>query len=202
MDSSSKSIDIDRQRMGAVYGTALLRACHQNVDGVLDQLQTIVEDVFQQSPKLETLLGSPRISSTEKLALIDRVFGGRVSPDLLRFLKVVCQHDRLDCLRDIYREAHRLRNEQQGVLAFDMVTAKAVDDAMARRVAAELKQKFGAEVELRTFVDPSLLGGVLFRTKDKVYDASIARKLQMMRADALRHAAQSMRQHAGQFSSA
>ena len=77
-----------------------------------------------------------------------------------------------------------MRNEQQGVVAFDMVTAQPVDDAMAQRVAADLKQKFGSEVELHTFVNPALLGGVLFRTKDKVYDASIARKLQLVREDA------------------
>lgn len=200
MDAPPRTIDIGRQRIGAVYGTALLRACQPNVDGALAELQTIVQDVFEHSPKLETLLGSPRVSADEKLALLDRLFRGRICDPLLRFLKVVCQHDRLDCLRDIYREAHRLRNEQQGIMAFDMITARAVDDATARHVAAELKRKFGSEIELRTFVNPSLLGGVMFRTRDKVYDASIARKLQLMRDDAIRQTAQSLRQNAAQFS--
>ena len=42
------------------------------------------------------------------------MFGGRVSPVLVNFLKVVARHGRLDCLRAIHCQTHvlydRLRN--------------------------------------------------------------------------------------------
>lgn len=198
-ESKSNSIDIGRQQIGKVYATALLRACSHNIDEVLGELQFLVQDVFDRVPQLDTTLSSPRLSIDEKERILDNSLQSVASGDLMRFLKVVCRHERLDCLRDIYREAHKMRNEERGVLEFQMVTAQPVDEQFARTIAGQIKQKFGADIELHTLTDPSLIGGVLIRNGDTVYDASIARQLEMMREDAVAKTVALLRQRPERF---
>lgn len=198
-DSKSNSIDIGRQQIGKVYATALLRACQANIDGVIEELSSLVGEVFDRVPKLETTLASPRLSIDEKQGILNKSLGSVASNDLMRFLQVVCQHERLDCLRDIHREAHKMRNEQRGIMEFEMVTAHPVDEHLARTVAGQLKEKFRSDIELRTMTDPALIGGVLIRNKDKVYDASIARQLELLRQDAVAKTITQLRQRIEQF---
>ena len=68
-NSHSNSIDIGREQIGKVYATALLRACAVNIDAVLEELGSLVDDVFERVPKLETTLASPRLSIDEKLGI-------------------------------------------------------------------------------------------------------------------------------------
>ncbi len=200
-NSNAKSIDIGRQQIGKVYATALLRACHDNIDSVLDELESLLDDVIDRLPSFEAMIGSPRISSTEMAGLLDRVLSGKVSPDLLKFLKVVCRHERLDCLRYIQIEACRLRNAERNILQFEMTTSLPASDSQARSVAEQLKSKFGADIELDTSVDPSILGGVVIRHGDTVYDASIARRLEMFCETSVANTATAFRDRTQEFAS-
>jgi F-type H+-transporting ATPase subunit delta len=92
-----------------------------------------------------------------------------------------------------------MHNEERGILEFEMVTAHPIDEHLARNIAGQLKLKFGSDIELRTRTDPSLIGGALIRNKDRVYDASIARQLEMMRDDAIAKTVAQLRQRTEQF---
>ncbi len=48
-------------------------------------------------------------------------------------------------------------------------------------VAEALHDVTGKEIELRVLVDPSVIGGVVARVGDQVFDGTIRRKLQMAR---------------------
>ncbi len=184
--------DIGRQKIGDVYGQALLRAAGENVGPLLDELQAFSK-LVDDSDRLGEVLGSPRVSAKEKIGILDRSLKGRVSPLLLNFLKVVTEHERLDCLREIYREARRLQNEVQGVVEVVVTTAHALDASELRRLGAALQEKTGSGIEIRVKVDPALIGGILIRIGDHVFDASVSQRLAFLREDAIRNAVQSMR---------
>ncbi len=83
-----------------------------------------MDEVFAKSPKLEVYLENPRIDSSEKTALLDRVFQGKVSSTLLKFLKVCAVRRRLGSLRSIAREARALQDAAVGRLAVQVTTAQ------------------------------------------------------------------------------
>lgn len=177
------SPDVGQEQVGDIYGRALVAATEkagQTAD-VLDALDAIVEEVFAQNPKLESVLGSLLVSHDEKVVLLDRVFGGRISPLLLNFLKVVSQHGRLDCLRGIQRQARKIYEKIQERLRVRVTTAVAVDASQVGQMAHSLGVSLGKEPILEMVVDPALIGGVVLRIGDSVYDGSIANQLQTMR---------------------
>lgn len=194
-------MDIGRRQVGRVYAKALLSATVDkgSTETVLSELGSLVNDVFDKSPRFDATLASPRLSPSEKIEILERTVGSRVSSALLRFLKVTCEHGRLDCLREIHEAACQMRNQALGVVEVEMVTADEVDSLVVERVKQALTAKLGSEVQLRAERDPRLIGGVLVRVGDKVYDASVSQKLRSLRHEAVTKTVRQMREQQDRF---
>ncbi|HLA84970.1 MAG TPA: ATP synthase F1 subunit delta [Thermoguttaceae bacterium] len=171
--------DVGRLHIGAVYAEAFLAAAQAAgaTDAMVDTFDAVVADVLDPFPEFERVLASILISHEEKIALLDRVFGPRVPPLFLNFLKVVSRHDRMDCLRAIHAEAHSLHDKLRHRVQVELVTPVAVDDAAADRLAAQLTELIGGEPIVTRRVDPALIGGATIRVGDTIYDGSVATQL-------------------------
>ena len=174
--SKKAVIDTARQRVGTVYAKALLGATEKadQTDIVLAELESLVADVFDKLPDFEESLRTPRISQDDKVRMLDSIFGGKMSPLLLNFLKVVAQHERLDCVRAIERAARKLFNQLRKRVEVLVESAAPISNQLQYTIASKLKQALGRDVVLTTAVNPDLLGGLVVRVGDTVYDGSLA----------------------------
>lgn len=195
------SFDSGQEYLAKVYAKALLGVTEANgtTVAVLDELDSVLADVFDKLPQLEATLVSLRVSHEDKLRILDQAFGGKMNVDLLNFLKVVSRHGRLDCLRTIRRVAKRLYDDVCGRVPVVIRTAEALDDETLVRVRERLKQLLGRDVVLETKVDPSIIGGLVIRVGDTVYDASVAAAFEQMRSGAVEQTMQSIRQSVSRF---
>jgi len=193
---STPAFDPARQRLGTVYAKALLGASEKagQTDQVLEELDSLVTDVLDRSPDFDETLRTPRITPEEKVVLLERVFAGRASPLLVDFLKVVAQHERLDTLRAIQRAARKLYNEMRGRVAVLVKSAAPISNQLRLSISTRLREMLGREVVLTSEVDPELLGGLVVRVGDTVYDGSLAGKLKSMEAVTLEQATQRLRE--------
>jgi len=186
--NQQKSLDIGREQIGSVYGKALLAATRQvgNTTDVLAEFESLIEDVLQSQPDFDAVLSSPRVPLADKVRMLDSVFSTRMSDHLLTFLKVVCQHERLDCLREIYKAARHQDNESRGLVEVIVSSAEPIDGPVAQQVEQRVRQTVGTEVTVDYQIDPDLLGGIVVRLGDKVFDGSVANRLQQLRSETLR----------------
>lgn len=187
------ALDSDEKQVGVLYGKAILGAAGDQADAIVEELQAVVAECLDQHPGLEQVLGSVRISQEEKEALIDRVFGGRVSGTLLNFLKVLCRRNRIGYLRSIQRTAQRLRDEQLGRIEALVTSAKPLSDDQRSAISAKLQETLGNEILLLEKVDESLLGGIVIRIGDKVYDGSVIGKMESIRASVIKSVEKAIR---------
>jgi F-type H+-transporting ATPase subunit delta len=173
----------DRRHVAGVYAEALLGAGEKAgaTGALLAEFDALVADVLDAFPKLEEILVSALISHDDKIGILDRTLGSAASPLMLNFLKVVSSHGRLDSIRAIHRRVHELYDELGRRVRVRVSTAVPVSDALARSIAAGLRGVLDGEPVLERSVDPDLIGGVVVRVGDTVYDASIARQLENMR---------------------
>jgi F-type H+-transporting ATPase subunit delta len=171
--------DPSQQQLGAIYARALLGATEKagKTDEVLGEFDSFIADVLDAHPNFETILGSAMISSEDKEGMIDRVVAGRTSPLFTNFLKVVARHGRLDSLRAIHRVAHELCNELRGRIRVEVVTAAPLEARLNTQLADRLRGMLGREPVLATRINPGLIGGIVLRVGDKVYDGSVATQL-------------------------
>src|SRR5687768_10727966 len=94
----STVMDTELQYLGTVYAKALLGATEKsgNTDTVLAELNSVVHDVLNRLPQLELMLASPRVPLDSKERLLDQAFQGKMTPQMLNFLKVIVARGRFN----------------------------------------------------------------------------------------------------------
>jgi F-type H+-transporting ATPase subunit delta len=195
--------DTGQQHLGKVYAKALLGAAEKEgaTDRVLEELYSLIGDVLEKLPKLDVALASPRLDHEDKLNLLDRAFAGKMHPLLLNFLRVMSRHGRLDCLRAVSHEARQLYNESRGRIEVRVKTAAPVDGELLSAITRRLKAALRSELDMQAEVDPALIGGLVVRVGDTVYDGSVATRLERLRSQAIAKATQELRQSLQRFAS-
>lgn len=199
--SHPKAFDPGKQHLGTVYAQALLGAAEAagETDSILSEFQAFIDQVLNRIPKFEAALVSPRVPLESKERMVDGAFQNRMSGTLLNFLKVVARHGRLDCLRAINAAARRLYNQMRGRLEVTVRTAEPLDASGIEMVTSRLRAALGGEIELQTQVDPELIGGIVVRMGDKVFDGSVSNRLERMRKSAAASTAVKIREAISRF---
>jgi len=193
--------DTDQQHLGTVYAKALLGATEKagNTEAVLSELHSVNADVLARLPQLKATLASPRVPLEAKLSVLDRAFGNQMTPTLLDFLKVLCRRGRFDCLAAIESSMRRLFNDLRGRVEVEVRSAEPLDDATIEMTANRLRAALQCDVELRLETDPDILGGLVIRIGDTVYDGSIANRLHRLRDDMVASVTRQMRGQVDRF---
>jgi len=183
MAKTAKHFDVGAQRVGSLYARALLGAATNagQVEAVLAEIDALVDDVLAKWPAFDQLLASQMVPHDEKVALLDRVFGGKLSPLTLNFLKVLSGHGRLGNLPEIRTSAHELYDEQRGRVRVEVTSAVSLSGDATTRIASSLRGLLKREPQLISSINADLIGGIMLRVGDTVYDASVATRLAQLR---------------------
>ncbi len=196
----STAMDTSQQRVGEIYARSLLAIGQKSghVDSLLEQVQSLAE-VVAKLPPFRALMESPRVSFEEKAKLIDKALGPQSTPDFTNFVKVLTRKNRFDCLPAVSAAAQKLHNEIRGRVGATLITAEPVDADMLRHTSTQLAKTLGKEVDLKSQLDPSILGGSIVRVGDTVYDGSAKNQLRRARSAAVQRAHQEIRDSMNRF---
>jgi F-type H+-transporting ATPase subunit delta len=166
-----------------IYGRALLELADQA--GTLDEIAAEVSQlglVMEEHEQLRKLLSSRIISEKERAGVIERVFAGRISDLLYRFLQVVNHKSRLGELPGILQAYTELLAVKRGLVDVDLYVVEPLTEDQARRVSEAIAAVLeGKQVVLRQHAAPHLLGGARIRIGDKLFDGSVATQLKLLR---------------------
>jgi F-type H+-transporting ATPase subunit delta len=160
------------------YARALLAIAQAEgvLDRVEDELYAFAKSV-ERHADLREALTDEALPSERKKAVIDELLGSRAHPltgTLVGFLVDAGQARRIGPIaEELAREAAR-RSER--TLA-EVQVAVPLSDAQRARLERALTEAAGHPVELKVVVDPSVIGGVVARVGDEVFDGSVANRL-------------------------
>jgi len=175
-------LDTGAEQLGKTYARALVGAAKNAgvADDVIGQLGRLVDEYLGGSSQLRAAFASPRIDESEKLRVIDRVFGDEFHPILIKFLKVMAGRDRLAHVDAVRNAADNIHDEMMGRIVAQVRTAVPLDDALRSQISDRLGSAMNKEVRLRESVDPDLIGGMVIRVGDRVFDSSVSNQLDKM----------------------
>jgi F-type H+-transporting ATPase subunit delta len=175
--------DVGAQQVARVYAEALYAAAEKRgqVQAVLEEIESLLKDVFPAQPLLRRLITGQAIGRKGKIEVIRKAFDGRASETFVNFLLTLNNHDRLELLAPILSALKQIDEHKHGRQRVQVWTAVPLPDDQRERLTAELRQVLQTEPLLEPHVDPDLLGGLVVRVGDYVYDASVRTELQAIR---------------------
>lgn len=134
-------------------------------------------------PSARAVLLSPAVPGAQKSAALDRIVPN--APQLTRnFLHILVDRDRLDQVPGIADALREQINVQRGIITADVTTAVPLDPDLEQVVGEKLAQHLGREprqIAIRSHVDPSIIGGVVARVGDQVFDDSVRGRIERLR---------------------
>lgn len=141
--------------------------------GALDE----VAQLLRQEPRIREFLATPRVSTEDRKRAIRGTFEGRVPESFLRFLLVVVDKRRQTLLPEIAIEYRDLVDQLRGRVRAHITLARDADARLREEIVAALEKRIGQTVIPSFSTDPTLLGGVLIRVGDQLYDGSLRRRI-------------------------
>ena len=168
---------VSRNYADALLGTARR---HDIVDRC-GELLDAVAGVLAADPALLGVFMSPRVAKAAKQQLVERALHGVAPVPFIRFLQAVVQRGRQGMIGEMAAEYERLVDVQLGRVHAVVATARPADAELQKAVTQRLDRVFGKRVRAHFRTDPALLGGVVVRSGDRVFDGSLRRKLGLLR---------------------
>jgi F-type H+-transporting ATPase subunit delta len=160
--------------------TLIALAQRDGGDTAVDTYGVALDDVaelLRQEPRIREFLGSPRVSTDDRKRAIRGTFEGRVPESFLRFLLVVVDKRRQTLLPEIAIEYRALVDQLRGRVRAHITLARDADAGLRDEIVAALEKRIGRTVIPTFSSDPALLGGVLIRVGDLLYDGSMRRRI-------------------------
>lgn len=146
----------------------------ERIDRELGEVVTLIE----AHPDLGQALCSPAVVSSRRVAVIDALVSkskwGVTSSNLLRVMAAKERMPMLGLVREAYR---RQLDEHQKIEKAEVVTSHALSKAEEEALIGKLGQLTGKTVRAEFRTDSNLMGGLIVRIGNRIYDATVTAQL-------------------------
>jgi len=168
---------VARRYAQALHDAAQAAGQLEVVDGDVE----LIRSSLVVSRELVRFFESPIVSRERKARVVDTLFSSRVSDTMMRFLELLVEKRREDIFPQVVAAYRGLRDSQLGIVGVTVRAARPLGDDEEKSVARSLGSWTGGTVRLEAHHDESLIGGLLIRVGDTVYDGSVRNKLEHLR---------------------
>ncbi|HEX9280599.1 MAG TPA: F0F1 ATP synthase subunit delta [Gemmatimonadales bacterium] len=164
------------------YAQALFAAAEaQDAVERFGELMDAVAGAVQADPKIAIVLDSPRVAKALKAELLERALGRTAPKEFVRFLQAVVRRGRQGLLSEISQAYQELVDRKLNRVHAGVVLARETDNELQQQVTERLTKVLSKEVRAHFRTEPAILGGVVVRVGDRIYDGSVRRRLAVLK---------------------
>jgi F-type H+-transporting ATPase subunit delta len=148
------------------------------------ELDTVEDELFRfgriisGNDELLRILADRNAPREGKLALLDRLLSGKVSPVTERLVRNSLTSSHVHNPENTIERLSEVAARRRGQSVAHVVSAVALTAVQEGRLVELLERLYGRTMGLQVQVDPSILGGLVIRVGDEVIDGSIAHRLE------------------------
>jgi len=149
----------------------------KNIEGYNEALAAIAA-LYDESPEVGDSLTNPLYPLETRQKIMEKISESvKADAILTAFLSLLVEKQRAGALPDIAREMQIMVDRDQNISHGVVVSAIELDSALQEKIQATLEKITGNKVILETRVDQSIIGGIIAKVGDLVFDGSIKTQL-------------------------
>lgn len=168
---------LDRRYALALYEVAEKKG---KVDEYLNDLREIC-DLIENNHDFYEVIKHPQINTRKKKQLFIDVFKGKIDEELLSFILILIQKDRILYLREKLNQMEQIDLERKNTIKGIVKTAIPLLPEEFEKLKTIFENKYDKTIIFETEVDKSVLGGVYVRVGNDVIDDTIKLKIDEMK---------------------
>jgi F-type H+-transporting ATPase subunit delta len=172
----------ERDELITGYAEALFAVAQAEDEAraVEDQLFAFAR-LVEREVKVRDALADGSLPTENKRALIGDLLGERANPVAVNLLGLIVDLGRARDIGAIVDALTKVAAERRQHQIAEVRSAVPLDAARRERLAAALSAATGREVEVRVVVDPNVIGGLVARLGDEVFDGTVRTRLREVR---------------------
>lgn len=165
------------------YAQALFEVAKERgtVDTVEENLE-LIKEVIDDNEDFKQLLLHPEVTANEKKEMLEEFFTKAVNAEVLNLLKVLVDNHREDIISFIQLDYVDIANEYRGIADATVTSARPLSEDDQRKISDQFGRLLNKQLRLTTKIDESLVGGVIVKIGNRVYDGSIKGQLDRFKA--------------------
>ena len=174
------------EKVSSHYGLALYSLA-VDLDKVSEYQLEVKElsRIFKENEGFIMVLGSSFLPIEERQEILRKTLVG-VSDNVMAFILVIMDNNRINEILDIFDSFNSYCNEYRGVSEGLIYSAFKLDQKVIDQIQTKMEKIEHNKVELKNIIDPTLIGGVKIVIHDHVYDGSIKHHIENMKTDLLK----------------
>lgn len=161
------------------YGDALFEVALEQ--GKLDEYweeAAAVKTAMEDNPELFKLMTHPKIVKEEKIKIIEDIFAGKVSKELVGLLRMIVDKGHFEEADAVLSYFIDCVKEHKNIGTAYVTSAMELSGAQKAAVEKRLLETTRyVKFEMHYAVDSGLIGGMVIRIGDRVVDSSVRTKL-------------------------
>ena len=165
------------------YARAVLEigTANGNLDKIGADLRSLAK-AMRESAELVTVLTNPAIRRADRRRVIDGLLQRiGAEPHSKNLVYLLLDGERLGSLEAISREVDAMIEAKAGRMSAEITSARPLDPTQLSQIITTLEKLSGKKIAVTRREDPDLLGGVVAKLGDTVYDGSLRTQLRTLR---------------------
>ena len=158
-----------------IYANSLLDI-GLNSDVVIDNF-SVIRDVYEIS-EFKTMISNPVIDNTKKYEVIDEIFKNKIDDKMISFIKILIQKERFGEINEIISAYKDIVDDKNNIVRADVISAVELSDDYKSLIAEKLQTKYQKTIISDWIIDDSIIGGLVIKIKDDIFDNSIKSKIE------------------------
>jgi F-type H+-transporting ATPase subunit delta len=164
------------------YAEAMLDLAQEQqvLDFVKNDIPAVVKTI-QDNSDLSNFLNHPLITTLDKKEVMGQIFKDHINTNVLNLIYLLLDRNRMFLLHAIATSFKKLFNRRFNIVEAEVITAIQIDQEHQNRIKEKLAHLLSKHVELKTTINPDIIGGVIVQLEDNVIDGSINGRLEKIK---------------------
>lgn len=136
-----------------------------------------LDTICNDSKDFVSMMKSPIVTASTKQNVVKAIMEGKVDDVTFKFINLIINKGREFFLPEIistFISQYKKHNNINEVL---LTTSEPIDEEMKNTLIQSIQKQFTGTIDLKTKVNPSLIGGFILEANNNLFDASILRDL-------------------------
>ena len=168
---------LDRRYALALYEVAEEKG---KVQEYLQDLREIC-DLIDNNKDFYEVVKHPQISTKQKKKTFINIFKNNIDEELLSFLLILIEKNRILFLREKLNEMEKIELERKNIYKGIVKTIEPLSRNQYNELLSKLEKKYNKKIILEQVIDPSILGGIYVRVNNEVMDGTVILRLEQFK---------------------